>query len=271
MSDPTQITYEVTDGAALVHLDRPGKLNALSEQLAAELTDAMEQAVDDEVRAVVVTGTGDAFSSGYDLTESGGTPDSGTIPSVEDGLERQRHVLPLFETIHDLPIPVIAAVNGHALAGGSDLALTCDLTIAGESATFGYPGIRMGGLSLSLVYPFVMGIKHARELMYTGKTIDAAEAERIGMVNRTVPDDELMDAAFAEVEAMKKTPRATLQITKHMLNDVVEMQGYRPTVRNSGYMATLSHQTEYGKTFFEIREEEGIGAAIEWMNETDKP
>ncbi|MFC6835075.1 enoyl-CoA hydratase/isomerase family protein [Halomarina ordinaria] len=271
MFDPSQLTYRTEDGAALIRLDRPEKLNALSEPLVEELRTAMERAVDDDVRAVVLTGNGDAFSAGYDLTESGGTPDSGTVPSVEDGLERQRHVLPLFTTIHDLPIPVVAAVNGHALAGGSDLALTCDLTIAGESATFGYPGVRMGGLSLSLVYPFVMGIKHARELMYTGKTVDAREAERMGMVNRTVPDDDLMDAAWAEVEAIKKTPKATVQITKHMLNDVVEMQGYRPTVRNSGYMATLSHQSEYGQRFFEIRESEGVGAAIEWMNETDKP
>ncbi|MCL7419165.1 MAG: enoyl-CoA hydratase/isomerase family protein [Halalkalicoccus sp.] len=271
MFDPTHLTYEIEDSTALIRLDRPGKLNALSEALVAELDAGMHRAVDDGVRAVVLTGAGEAFSSGYDLTESGGTPESGSLPSVEDGLDRQRRVLPAFETIHELPVPVIAAVNGHALAGGSDLALTCDLTIAGESATFGYPGVRMGGLSLSLVYPFVMGIKHARELMYTGKTIDAAEAERIGMVNRTVPDAELMDAVFEEVDAIKKTPRATLRITKHMLNDVVEMQGYRPAVRNSGYMATLSHQTEYGKTFFEIRENEGIGAAIEWMNETDKP
>ena len=270
MVDPTHLTYETTDGAAVVRLDRPEKHNALSEALIDELRVAMAQAVDDGVRAVVLTGAGDAFSAGYDLTESGGTPTSGTTPSVEDGLERQRRVLPLFTTIHELPIPVIAAVNGHALAGGSDLALTCDLAIAAESATFGYPGVRMGGLSLSLVYPFVIGINHARELMYTGKTIDAEEAARIGMVNRTVPDDELLEAAWEEVELLKKTPRATVQITKHLLNDVLEQQGYRPTVRNSGYLATLSHQTEYGKEFFEIREREGIGAAIEWMNETEK-
>jgi enoyl-CoA hydratase len=121
------------------------------------------------------------------------------------------------------------------------------------------------------VYPFVIGIKHARELMYTGKTIDADEAERLGMVNRTVPDEDLMDEVRAEVECMKKTPAATLQLTKHLLNDVVEMQGYRPAVRSSGYVATLSHQTEHGKRFFEIRDEEGVGAAIEWMNTTDKP
>lgn len=270
MTDDTLVEYETDDGAAILKLNRPEKKNALSEALVLELKDAVEAAeAADDVRAVVITGNGDAFSSGYDLSESGGTSEDGT-PTVEDGLERQQRILPLFTTIHDLTVPVIGAINGAALAGGSDLALTCDITIASDRATFGYPGIRMGGLSLSLIYPFVIGIKHARELMYTGKTIDAGEAERIGMVNRTVPHDDLMEEAMAEVDAIKKTPGATVQLTKHMLNDVMEMQGYRPTVRNSGYIATLSHQTGPGQKFFEIREEEGIGAAIEWMNETDK-
>ncbi len=271
MTENRLIEYEIDDGAAILRLNRPEKKNALSEELIGELTDAVKAAeAAEEVRAIVITGNGDAFSSGYDLSESGGTNEEGA-PTVEDGLERQQRVLPLFTTIHELTVPVIAAVNGAALAGGSDLALTCDITIGSDRATFGYPGIRMGGLSLSLVYPFVIGIKHARELMYTGKTIDATEAERIGMVNRTVPHDELLAEAMAEVEAIKKTPGATVQITKHMLNDVVEMQGYRPAVRNSGYLATLSHQTGPGQKFFEIREEEGIGGAITWMNETDKP
>jgi len=95
--------------------------------------------------------------------------------------------------------------------------------------------------------------------MYTGKTIDAEEAERIGMVNRTVPHDALMDEAMTVVDQIQLTPEATVQITKHMLNDVVEMQGYRPAVRNSGYLATLSHQTGPGRKFFEIREERESG------------
>ncbi|WP_331234389.1 enoyl-CoA hydratase/isomerase family protein [Natronorarus salvus] len=264
------VRYEVEAGAAVVRIDRPEKRNALSEALIDDLTDSLERAVDDGVRAVILTGVGESFSAGYDLAESGGTGE-GVVPTVEDGLDRGRRVLPLFTTVFDLPIPVIAAVNGHALAGGSDLALTCDLTIASDRATFGYPGIRMGGMPLSLIYPFVIGLKHSRELLYTGKTIDAREAERIGMVNRTVPHDSLMEAARAEVKAIRKTPSATVQITKHMLNDVAEMQGYRPAVRNSGYLATLSHQTEPGKEFFEIREREGIGAAIEWMHGVEKP
>ncbi|TKX78122.1 enoyl-CoA hydratase/isomerase family protein [Halorubrum sp. SD626R] len=271
MSSDPLVEYEVTDGAALLRLNRPEKKNALSEALVAELTDAVKAAeATEEVRAVVITGNGDAFSSGYDLSESGGTSEDGS-PTVEDGLARQQRVLPLFTAIHELTVPVIAAVNGAALAGGSDLALTCDITLGSDRATFGYPGVRMGGMSLSLIYPFVIGIKHARELLYTGKTIGAEEAERIGMVNRIVSHDVLIDEALEEVAAIKKTPSATVQITKHMLNDVVEMQGYRPAVRNSGYLATLSHQTGPGQKFFEIRDEEGVGAAINWMNETDKP
>ncbi|WP_129115483.1 enoyl-CoA hydratase/isomerase family protein [Halegenticoccus tardaugens] len=270
MTQGSYVTYEVENDAAVIRLTNEERMNALSEALIDELTAAVERADGDDVRAVVVTGSGDAFSSGYDLRESGGRAETGP-PTVEAGLDRQNRALELFTTIYELDLPVIAAVNGYALAGGSDLALTCDYAVASERARFGYPGVRMGGLTLSLVYPFRMHVNHARELMYTGKLINADDAERIGMVNRTVGHDELMDSVWDEVDAIKKVPSATVQLTKHMLNGVMDMQGYRPAVKNSGYIATLSHHTEPGKKFFEIRDEEGVGAAIEWMNSVDKP
>lgn len=272
MSTGDHIVSEESDARLILRLDRPEQKNALSEELCDELALALEEAANiDGLRAIVLTGAGDAFSSGYDLTEAGGRTDIDRgYPTVSDGLDRRRRILRLAETIYNHPLPIIAAVNGYALAGGSDLALICDLTIASEEAQFGYPGVRMGGLSLSLIYPFVTGIKQARELMYSGKLIDAQRAHEMGMVNRVVSPDDLMEAVNAEVDEIRKTPGVVVRITKQMLNGVMDMQGYRPMATQSGFFATLSHQTQPGKRFFELCDTEGVNAAIEWMNETNK-
>jgi len=115
MSDTT---YELTDDVAVVQIDRGERMIALSEALVAALTGAMDRAVENEVRAVLLTHTGEAFSSGYDLRESGVRSADATIPSVEQGLDRCRRVLELFTAIHEQPVPVLEAVRGYALAGG---------------------------------------------------------------------------------------------------------------------------------------------------------
>lgn len=264
------IAVEREDRAALLRLDRPDKRNALSMEMIDELSDALEELEDDEdVRAIVLTGAGSAFSSGYDLSEPIG--DSEGPPTAEEWMEQlgkqPRHVY----TIYELDVPVIAAVNGPALAGGSDLALICDLTIASDEAEFGYPAIRMGGLTATLTYPFVMGsIKHARELLYSGKTVDADEAQRFGMVNRTVPHDRLMEEALAEVREIEKAPGEVVTLSKHMLNGAMEQQGFRPSVKQSEFVATVAHLTAAGKEFHRLVEEEGLNAAFEWMYEADK-
>lgn len=267
MTDYQTVEYDLDDDVATIRLDRPDQMNALSGRLIDELVDALERG-GERARAVVLTGNGEAFSSGYDLSESGGT-ESGE-PTVEELLDRYRTAPRFVHAIYDLPVPVVAAVNGYALAGGSDLALACDLTIASEKAEFGYPGVRMGGFPPTLLYPFVLGTKHSRELLYTGKRISAAEAERIGMVNRTVAHEDLLAEVHAEVDEIRKVPGTTVRIVKEFHNSVLEMQGYRPTVRLSELADALVHKTEGGKRFFEVRDEEGVEAAIRWMNEVDK-
>lgn len=271
MSDYECVEYATENGAAVVRLDRPEKMNALSVQLIEDLTNALDRAEsDDDVRAVILTGNGEAFSAGYDLGESGGRTEGGA-PSAEDWLDRLESAPTHIHKAYELNVPVIAAVNGYAVAGGSDLALTCDLTIASERAEFGYPGMRMGGFPPTLIYPFVMGsIKYSKELLFSGKRVDADEAERFGMVNRTVAHDDLMDEAWKEVEEIKKVPRPVVRMAKHTLNGVIEMQGYRPMVKQSEFIDALAHVTEAGQRFFEIRDEEGVNAAIDWMNNVDK-
>lgn len=270
MRDFEHLSVETRDGAAVMTLDRPDKRNALNDALIAELSDALRAAeADKDVRAVVLTGAGSAFCSGYDLSEPMGEGDG--PPTAEDWMEQLGSQPEHIYTTYELDVPIIAAVNGHALAGGSDLALICDLTIASERAEFGYPAVRMGGLTATLTYPFVMdSIKHARELLYSGKVIDAATAAEFGMVNRTVPHEDLMDEVFAEVAEIRKVPRPVVTLSKQMLNGVQDQQGFRPAVKNSEFLAALGHLTEGGQRFHELIEEEGLNAAFDWMYGADK-
>ena len=274
MADYECLEYEVEDRVVTVRLDRPEKMNALNGTMLEELPDALTRAEDDkDSRAVIITGNGEAFSAGYDLSRSGGASaaDPGDPPTVEELIERYQSAPEFVHTIYNLNLPVIAAINGYALAGGSDMAMSCDIAIASEEAELGYPGMRMGGYPPTGTYPFSMPMRFARELLYSGKMIDAEEAERIGMVNHTVPHDDLMTAVWDEIDEIKKIGRSNVMITKHTLNSVEEMQGYRPHIIQSRFIDALGHHTAEGKEFYRVRDQEGMDSALEYMNEVDKP
>lgn len=267
---PTVTEYEyleteIADRTLTITLDNESSLNALNSTLRAELEDALEAAeADDEVRAVVLTGKGRAFSSGYDFGEEG-------IDTMDDLMKSSYTHL---DTIWNLGVPVIAAVDGYALAGGCNLALVCDLTIATERSEFGFPDVHMGELPPRLVLPTVTdSLKHARELLYTGKHVDADTAEEMGLINRVVADREALEAAVAEeVEHMKKTPSSVVKLLKDSLNDIQETQGYRSNSAGQidEYLFAVTSETETAHRFHEIVDEEGVNAAIEWMNTAEK-
>ena len=264
MSGYDCIEYDVDGAVAHVRLDRPESLNALNETLLEELEAALERAdADDGVRVAVVSGNGRAFSAGYDIG------DEEVDRSTDDRILDQRTHL---ETVFSLRIPVIAAVDGPALAGGCNLALCCDLTFATEESTFGYPDMHFGEPPPKFVLPFVTNsLKHARELLYSGKTIDASAAERMGIVNRVVPESELETAVDEEIEEILKTPSTAVAIVKDMINDVQETQGYRRHGRVSEFVGTLTMETAAPERFREIRDEKGLQAALEWMHGEEKP
>ena len=254
------------DRVRTVTLDRPEKLNALSEPLLAELEDALLAAEDDDVRVVVLEGAGDAFSVGYDF----GEPMEKEITPEDYMGKVYSHV----DVIWNLDVPVIAAVDGYALAGGTNLSLICDLTFATERSEFGFPDVHMGVLPPRLVVPFVAdSLKDARELLYTGKHVSAAEAERMGLINRVVPDADALDAAIdAEIVEIKKTPSSVVKLLKDTLNDVQHTQGYRSDSAGKidEYLMALSTATEVANEFDRVRAEGGVNAAIEWMHEAEK-
>ena len=263
MADYDYVEYGVTEGAAWIRLDRPDKLNALNGPLLDELEAALREAEADEaVRVAVVAGNGPAFSAGYDIGDEEDQPET-----MEERLANTRGHL---DVIFGLRKPVIAAVDGHALAGGCNLALAADVTFATERSEFGYPDMHFGEPPPKFVLPFVgNSLKYARELLYSGKTIPAREAERMGYVNRVVGDDELEATVAEEVDHIRKTPGAVVALTKEMINEVQEAQGDRRG-RIDEALSTLTMESAAAKRFREIRDEEGLDAALEWMHGTDK-
>lgn len=204
------IRYE-TDTApiARITLDRPEKRNPINPQTIGELVHALGAARDDEaVRVIVLTGAGKAFSAGGDLGAMAGKPGQPS-PAVPP-----RPLTELFPCMHDLGKPIIAMVNGHALAGGLGLMVACDLVVASDAATFGLTEIGVGLWPMMITAELVrnIGRKKTLELMLTGKRISAAEAEAIGLVNRVVAHDELEREAMGLAEQIASRSPAAMAL-----------------------------------------------------------
>lgn len=193
MASYQNLLLDVQDRTATLAVNRPDKLNALNEATIRELDDAVRRLRDDDrVRGVLLTGAGTkAFVAGADIAE---LARMGPVDGVEVSRLGQR----VFRAIELSRKPYVAAVNGFALGGGCELALACHLRIASENARFGLPEVKLGiipGYGGSVRLPRIVGKGRALELILTGEMIDAAEAHRIGLANRVVPQEELLDTA----------------------------------------------------------------------------
>jgi enoyl-CoA hydratase len=261
----TVVLYERRGPAAWITLNRPEKLNALSVELVRELRAAIERATeDDEAKVVVVTGAGRAFSAGFDMSEEAEARIDGAEPwrrLLEDDV---RVTLELWS----LPKPSIAAVRGWCLAGGCELAMACDLIVAADDARFGEPEIRYGSGPVTLLMPFLLGQKKTNELLFTGDAIDAREAERIGLVNRVVPGDELEDAVGELVRKIAPTPLPVLRLTKLALLRAYEAMGLRSAVLSNLDLSAILNaaDTPEQRQFDEIVAAQGLKAALAWRD-----
>jgi enoyl-CoA hydratase len=207
VADGLVIRTAPAPGVALLTLQRPEKKNALSIALRDEISDHLDALAGDEaVKVVVFTGAGDTFSAGFDLQEL-----TSEDPAVQQALwpssDRYHRAVLRF------PLPTIAAVVGPALAGGFDLAVMCDVRIASETAAFAHPEHTFGDVVYAPLHDLVGGAV-ARDLCFTGRRIDAAEALRLGLVSQVVARAELMDAALATAARIAEGPREVLLRTK---------------------------------------------------------
>jgi enoyl-CoA hydratase len=228
-----------------IYLNRPEVRNAQSRSLLRELDGALREAeADDEVRVVIVGAVGDHFSSGHDLKAARVERPN---PTVEQRWNyEEEHFLEYCLRLHDLRKPTIAQVQGACIAGGYMVANMCDLIVCADNAFFSDPVAHsMGTASLEvLIHPWVMGMRKAKELIFTGARLPAAEALQIGMVNRVVPLAELEQATLELANTIAAAPPYGLRFTKRSLNRTWDAQGFRAAIHAHFDLHQLSHVTE---------------------------
>jgi enoyl-CoA hydratase len=244
-SDYSTILYERIGAVARILHNRPQVRNAENSLLLDEQDDALSRAIaDPAVKAIIIGGTGDHFSAGHDIKE--GMAERGGS-SVEQRWEYEtRRYFGYAMNIFDCPKPTIAQVQGACVAGGFMVANMCDMVIASEEAFFADPVCRsLAAASVEvLIHPWVMGLRKAKEFLFLGERMMAAEAHRIGMVNRVVPRAELEPATLAIAQKIAEGPAFAFALTKRSLNRTAEMQGLRAALSAHFDTHQLSHATQ---------------------------
>jgi enoyl-CoA hydratase len=226
------VIYQVDGAVATITMNRPDVANAQNTALIDELDVAFDAAdADDDVRVVILAAAGKHFSSGHDLKAFVGQADIDKWQAMRETPEGKfRHEEVMYygrcKKIHDFRKPTIAAVQGSCVAAGLMLACMCDLIVAADNAIFQNPVLRMTGAGVELlVEPWELGIRKAKEFLWTGEKIDAQEAWRLGLVNRVVPTAELGDRVKELAERVALVPATTAQITKRSINHTADLMG----------------------------------------------
>jgi enoyl-CoA hydratase/carnithine racemase len=265
----TYLSWIQDEEIAVITLNRPEQMNAISPELEEELHAALHAAEQDRaIRAVVLTGAGNAFSAGYDISDDD-SPSAGTqAQRASDRLLRWWDIdmtSPARQlAIMRLGIPVIAAVNGWCLGGGLWYALCCDVTIASTTAVFGQPEVRENQNSTFLLAALA-GWKHAHRYALTGDHFDAAEALRIGIVNEVVPPEQLMTTAMALARRIARLPAASVRINKAITTFGLEAMGLASALNTGAVLSVIAHASADSAELDElhqIRESKGLRASL---------
>jgi enoyl-CoA hydratase/carnithine racemase len=247
-------------------MNRPKALNALDSHLIAALSEALDAAAEDPaVRVLIVKGAGRAFCAGYDLNEDAGAGTKDSVGWHEELKHSAEEMLKFF----NFPKPIIAQVHSYCLAGGCDLMMICDLTVCSEDARFGEPEIRFGSGVVTMVMPWVLGARKAKELLFTGEDrIDAAEALRIGLVNKVVPAEELEGATLALADEIAKNDPFAVSMQKKAINKMWEVAGFREAIDANVVIDTMIEVADLPEReeFRTITLEQGLKKAIEWRD-----
>ena len=274
MDEFEQIIYEVVNKTAKITLNRPKKLNALTLQLQAELSEALWEADNDrEVHSVIIKGAGRAFSAGYDLSGGGNKVPVSRIQSenrayrggrsIDDDawqLERgQRYRMALF----DMHKPVIAQVHGYCLAGGTDIALLCDMVIAADDAIFGFPPARDLGALPNNMWLYNVGPQWAKRLTLTGDTVTGSEAQSIGLILKSVPGENLEQEVEGLASRMSHIDPDLLSANKRIINTGLELMGARTLQRMAAENDVRGHNTKAASNYRDSVVEKGLKKTLQ--------
>jgi len=261
------ILYELDGPVALIKLNRPERLNAMTQEMLHEINAALDLAEqDDKVRALVVTGSGSSFSSGFDLKEQMERRPKG----VADWRKLLDHDFKTVFRFWEFPKPTIAAVRGACVAGACELALCCDLTIASDDAFFGEPELKFGAGIVVMILPWIVGPKIAKEIIFTGEDrITAKRGYEIGIVNRIAPTAELEANAITLAKQIAVIDPNLVRQTKHAINRSFEIAGLGDALE-AALDIDLHIEGEGSPDkaqFMEIARQSGLRAALKWRDD----
>jgi enoyl-CoA hydratase len=274
MSGFESILYEKERGRARIVLNRPERLNALSLSLLSELHDAVWEADNDrDVHCIIVKGAGRAFSAGYDLAGGGAQPPASSIEdraanryrgggSQDDDIWQMERSQRLRMALFDAHKPSIAQVHGYCLAGGTDVALLCDMVIATESAVIGFPAGRSMGALPNNMWLYNVGPQWAKRLQLTGDSITGAEAQQLGLVMKAVPDDDLEAEVEQLADRLALIDPDVLTVNKRIINLGLELMGARTLQRLAVENDARGHTAAAARGFFRQAREEGLRQAL---------
>lgn len=247
------LIYKQGAGLGIVELNRPKALNALCDDLTGELGQLLSVLENDpELRVLIVTGSIKAFAAGADIVEM---MNKGTLEAYQSIIKVQQ----IFERLEELPVPTIAAINGPCMGGGCELALSCDFRIAGEGAMFALPETSLGtipGCGGTQRLPMIVGPSKAKEMIFFNDILKAQQALEIGLVNKVVADDKVMDEATAWAEKLIKKPAVALRFAKEAINTGVKtdfISGKNMELARFTMTFSSHDQKEGMKAFYEKR------------------
>jgi enoyl-CoA hydratase len=266
----TTVGYAVQDRKAYITLNRPERLNAITAEMARELAAAVARANDDDaVRVIVVQGAGRAFSAGYDLTryaEEGEEHQGDVWDPMRDYKMMSANSDDFFTLWRSLK-PTIAKVRGYAVAGGSDIALSCDLVVMAENARIGYMPARVWGCPTTAMWVYRLGPERAKRMLLTGDTIDGRRAREWGLVIDAVPEDRLDEAVEQLADRMAGIPINQLVMQKLMVNQALDNMGLRSTQMIATVFDGIARHSPEGRWFVEFAREHGFDQAVKWRDE----
>ncbi|MFC1940452.1 enoyl-CoA hydratase-related protein [Chloroflexota bacterium] len=258
------IILEKGNGIAHLILSRPVKRNALSRALLREFDSAIDDVQrDPAMRVLVIKGAGKAFCAGFDLTdpEARDRENMALFEFVEEERESGYRSMDRWLRLWNVSQAVIAQVHGYCLAGGCELAMICDITIAAEDAILGYPVSRMG-VSSRHIFPWVLGMKRTKELLLTGNNISGSEADRIGMINRAVPANKLEEEVDKLARRIAEMPLELIKLHKAATNKTFEIMGFKSAIDYGLELHALGHLTDSRSNFDKTVKENGLKAAV---------
>ncbi|MGD2100729.1 MAG: crotonase/enoyl-CoA hydratase family protein [Acidimicrobiia bacterium] len=261
------LLYEVADRVATITLDRPDRLNAINDEMPGEIRSAVEDANrDDDVHVIVLTGAGRAFCSGYDLkeyAERADAPYSQEMPwDPMIDFEAMYRNTQDFMSLWRSSKPTIAKVRGFAVAGGSDIALCCDLIVMAEDARIGYPPARVWGCPTTAMWVYRVGAEQAKRMLFTGDLVSGADAKEMGLVIDAVPEPELDARVRHLADRIKGVPRNQLMMQKLMVNQAFDNMGLASTQMMATLFDGITRHSPEGVWFKERAEEVGFRQAV---------